>query len=103
MTTFDDRRRSFEAKYQHDQDERFRSVVRRDRMLGLWAAELMGMSGEAADHYAREVVAANLEQTGEDDVAGKVLADLRSRGIPVSDDQLRRQMARLLALAQKGA
>lgn len=98
MTTFDDREHAFEAKYAHDEEMNFRAVARRNKLLGLWAAELMGKTGEAAAAYALEVVKADFEEAGHEDVVRKVKADL---GDLASEDEIRARMETLLALAKE--
>jgi len=80
MAGFDDREKGFEAKYRLDEETRFRVRARRNKLLGLWLAKAFGLTGEAADGYAKEVVAADLERPGDDDVIEKVMADIRTRG-----------------------
>ena len=99
MTTFDDREKAFEAKYALDQEQEFKAIARRNRMLGLWAAEKMGLSSESADQYAAAVVRADFEQPGDEDVFRKVRADFDAAGVDQSDHQLRRRMDELLAVA----
>jgi len=98
MTTFDDREQAFEKKYAHDAEMQFKAEARRDKLLGLWAAELMGMEGEAAEDYAKSVVIADLEEAGDEDVYRKVSGDMEAKG--VSTDGLRAKMAELLAEAK---
>ena len=76
MSTFDDRENAFENKYAHDQEMQFRAEARRNKLLGLWAAELLGKTGADADAYAREVVKADFEEAGHEDVVRKVAGDL---------------------------
>ena len=100
MTTFEEREKGFEAKFLHDQELQFRIMNRRNRLLGLWAAEMMGFAGMDAQSYAGDVVAADLERPGDDDVHDKVHADLRTHGIDLSDHRLRRKMNALIAVAR---
>src|SRR3546814_19526122 len=82
MATFSDREKAFEDKYKHDQDLQFRTMVRRNKLLGLWVAqELLGLEGDAAETYAKEVVASDFEQPGHDDVVRKIMADLEATGV----------------------
>lgn len=81
MTTFDDRERGFEQKFAHDADLQFRVTARRNKLLGLWAAERLGLSGDAATSYAGEVVAADFDRPGDGDVIAKVTADLAGMGV----------------------
>lgn len=101
MTTFDEREKAFEAKYKHDQDLRFKVTVRRNRLLGLWAAGKMGLSGEAAEIYAKSVVAADFEKPGDQDVVDKVIKDLGAKGVAVDAHQLAREIERLSAMAKE--
>ncbi|MBM3597197.1 MAG: DUF1476 domain-containing protein [Alphaproteobacteria bacterium] len=100
MTTFDDREKAFEAKFKRDQELQFKVNARRNKLLGLWAAEQMGLKGDAAEAYAKEVVAADFQKVGDDDVAGKVLKDLTAKGVKTDDRHIRREMDRLLADAK---
>ncbi|HUU67848.1 MAG TPA: DUF1476 domain-containing protein [Methyloceanibacter sp.] len=99
MTSFDEREKSFERKFALDEELRFKSTARRNKLLGLWAAEKMGLSGDDAQAYAREVVKADLEEPGEEDVFRKIRADFDAKGIDQSDHQIRHAMAELLAEA----
>ena len=102
MATFNDREKAFEDKFKHDQDLQFRTMVRRNKMLGLWVArELLGLEGDAAETYAKEVVASDFEQPGDDDVLHKILADLQSKGVDFSEHRLRHRMDELLAEAKQ--
>ena len=100
MTTFDDREKAFERKFAHDTEMQFKAEARRNKLLGLWAAEQMGLSGEAADAYARSVVLADLKEKGDEDVFRKVKDDLEAKGVSVVDDDLRKRMRDLLAQAK---
>ncbi len=97
MTTFDKREEGFEKKFAIDADQKFKAEARRNKLLGLWAAEKLGLSGEAANTYAREVVAADFE--GGRDVAGKVMCDLAAKGVDVPEAELRAKMDELMAQA----
>ena len=97
MTTFDDREHAFEAKFAHDADMQFRAEARRNKLLGLWAAELMGKSGDDAAAYALEVVNADFEEAGYEDVIRKVTADLAGKA---SADQVRAKLGELLSVAK---
>jgi hypothetical protein len=99
MNQFDDRKNAFEKKFAHDEELRFKSNARRNRMLGMWAAEKLGITGEDAQVYARSVVKADFEEAGDEDVFRKVRADLDAAGIAQSDHQIRRTMEELLAEA----
>lgn len=101
MTSMDDREKAFENKYAHDQALEFKAVARRNKLLGLWAAELMGIEGEAAANYAKEVVKADFEEAGHEDVYRKVKGDLDAKGVDISEHLIRKQMDDLLATARQ--
>lgn len=90
MTTFDDRERAFEAKYARDEDMAFRVIARRNRLIGQWAAEKMGLTPEETDAYAKAVVQADFEEAGDEDVIRKVLGDLLGAGVEIEDATVRR-------------
>ena len=98
MTTFDDRENAFENKFAHDADMQFRAEARRNKLLGLWAAGLMGKSGDDAAAYAKEVVAADFEEAGDEDVFRKISADL---GDKADAGAIRLQMAALMVEAKR--
>jgi hypothetical protein len=89
---FKDREKGFERKYELDQEQRFRVQSRRDKLFGLWAAGKLGKSGEAAEAYAKEVVAANFDKPGDDDMIAKVTKDLQAAHVAVTDKELRSQL-----------
>jgi hypothetical protein len=100
MKSFSDREKGFEAEFKRNQELLFRVTARRNRLFGLWAAGKMGVpSGEAADAYAKSVVAADLEAPGDADVIEKVRADLAEKGVTVTEAELRTELARLAAEA----
>jgi hypothetical protein len=99
MTTFDKREEGFEKKFAHDEELRFKANARRNKLLGLWAAEKMGVSGAEADAYAKEVVVADFEEAGDEDVFRKVRKDFDAKGIAQSDQDIRRTMTDLMAAA----
>jgi hypothetical protein len=99
MTTFDKREEGFEKKFAHDEELRFKANARRNKLLGLWAAEKLGVSGDAANVYAKEVVMADFEEAGEEDVFKKVRKDLDAKGVTLSDQDLRRAMVDLMEKA----
>ena len=99
MTTFDKREEGFEKKFVHDEELRFKATARRNKMLGLWAAEKLGLSGPSAESYAKDVVASDLEEAGDHDVFRKVRKDFDAKGINASDDEIRQIMNELLAKA----
>jgi Uncharacterized conserved protein len=100
MTTFDRREEDFENKFAHDEELRFKAMVRRNRLLGLWAAEKLGLSGEAAEDYAAAVVKADFREKGDGDVFRKVREDFDTAKVEQSDHQIRRTMEELLAEAE---
>lgn len=97
MTTFDKREEGFEKKFAHDEELRFKAMARRNKLLGLWAAGLLGKSSAEADAYAKEVVMSDFEKPGDDDVLHKLAKDLAAKG--VSEQQIRAQMNEMLAQA----
>jgi hypothetical protein len=97
MTTFDDRESAFENKFAHDAEMQFKAEARRNKLLGLWAAGLMGLEGDAAEAYAREVVKADFEEAGDEDVYRKVAGDL---GDKADETTIRSQMVALMAEAK---
>ena len=99
MTTFDKREEGFEKKFAHDEELRFKAMARRNRLLGEWAAEKLGLSGDEAAAYAKTVVMADFEEPGEEDVFRKVRADFDAKGVDQSDHQIRRTMDELMATA----
>src|SRR6478735_3142064 len=99
MTTFDKREEGFEKKFAHDEELRFKATARRNKLLGLWAAEKLGKAGADADAYAKEVVRADFEEAGDNDVFRKVRADFDSAGVAQSDQQIRVAMDELMAIA----
>lgn len=101
MTTFNDREKDFEAKFRHDEELKFKVEVRRNKLLGLWAAELLGMSGADAAAYARAVVEVDFEEVGDEDVFRKVFADFQEKGVDISEHQLRKRMTELMAVAKE--
>ena len=101
MTTFSDREKAFEDKYKHDQELQFKVEARRNKLLGLWAAELMGRSGGDADSYAKEVVSADFEEPGDADVVRKVLGDFEEQGVEMSEHRLRKKMDELMQVAKE--
>ncbi|MFP7572137.1 DUF1476 domain-containing protein [Marivita sp. S2033] len=97
MSTFDDRESAFENKYAHDAEMQFKAEARRNKLLGLWAADLLGKTGDAANEYAKDVVKADFEEAGHEDVVRKVSGDL---GGKASDDEIRAKMAELMVVAK---
>ncbi|NNE22611.1 MAG: DUF1476 domain-containing protein [Rhizobiales bacterium] len=101
MNTFDKREEGFERKFAHDEELEFKANARRNKLLGLWAAELMDISGDEATAYAKEVVKSDFEEAGDDDVFRKVRGDFDAKGVDQSDHQLRRKMDELMATAKQ--
>lgn len=101
MNTFKDREKTYEAKYAHDQETNFKINARRNRLLGQWAAGLLGLSGAAADDYAKEVVQSDFKTSGEEDVVAKVMADFRAKGVAMAESRLRIEMRNLLDEARR--
>lgn len=99
MTTFDKRKDAYETKFAHDAELRFKAEARRNKLLGLWAAAEMGMTGNDADAYAKEVVRSDFEEAGDEDVVRKVLADFNASRVPHTDVEIRNKMAEFLAVA----
>ena len=99
MTTFDKREEAFEQKFAHDEETRFKAHARRNRLVGLWAAQKLGLDGAAADTYAAEVVTADLDHPDSDAVARKLRQDFDAKGVAQSDHQIQRTMEELLAKA----
>ncbi|HEX4297228.1 MAG TPA: DUF1476 domain-containing protein [Devosia sp.] len=100
MAQFDDREKAQEAKFAHDSDLQFKATARRNRLLGLWAAEHMGLSADHAKTYAASVVDADFAEPGDEDVFRKVSGDLKANGASVSDDMIRARMAELTLTAR---
>jgi hypothetical protein len=99
MTTFDEREKAYERKFAHDEELRFKSIVRRNRLFGLWAAEKLGLTGADADFYAKSVVKADFEQPGDEDVLRKLRADFAAKGIAIADSELNRVLSEKLGEA----
>ncbi|MCK5549117.1 MAG: DUF1476 domain-containing protein [Hyphomicrobiaceae bacterium] len=96
MTSFDDREKAYEKKFAHDAELEFKASARRNKLLGVWAAEKMGMTGDDVEHYAKGVVLADLEEPGDEDVFRKVRGDFDDASIDQSDHQIRRTMEELM-------
>lgn len=98
-TTFDKREDGFEKKFAHDEELKFKASARRNKLLGMWAAEKMGLTGAQAEAYAKEVVMADFEETGDQDVFRKIRKDLDGKKVTLSDQDIRRAMDELMAQA----
>lgn len=101
MTTFEDREQAYEAKFALDQEQEFKAIARRNKLLGLWAAEKMELSAESAEQYAAAVVRADFEQPGEEDVFRKITGDFKGAGLNVSEGEVRSKMDELAAAARE--
>jgi hypothetical protein len=99
MAGLDDRKRAYENKFARDEELRFKATARRNRLLGMWAAEKLGRTGDEADAYAREVVRADFEEAGDHDVFRKIRRDFDEAGVDQSDHQIRRTMDELMVAA----
>jgi hypothetical protein len=99
MTTFDKREDAFEKQFAHDEELKFKAVARRNKMLGLWAAEKLGLTGAEADSYALSVVMTEFEESGDHDVSRKIRKDFDAKGVVQSDHQISRTMTELMARA----
>jgi hypothetical protein len=99
MSTLDKRGDAYENKFALDEEQRFKAEARRNKLLGLWTAEQLGLSGDEAASYARDVVAADFEEAGDGDVLRKVMGDLTARGVSVTEPAIRAKMHELMATA----
>src|SRR5206468_9293496 len=99
MSSFDKREEGFEKKFAHDQELRFKANARRNKLLGLWAAEKLGMSGADADAYAKAVVMADFDEPGDGDVFKKIRKDFDAKAVGQSDQQIRQTMDELMVKA----
>jgi hypothetical protein len=99
MNSFDKRQEGFEKKFALDEEQRFKAMARRNRLLGLWVADKLGISGDAATAYAKEVVAADFELPGDTDVVDKVMRDLTAKGVALTEQQVRAEIDVLMAQA----
>ena len=99
MTTFDKREEGFEKKFALDEEQKFKAEARRNKLLGLWAAEKLGLSGDAATAYSKEVVAADFEEAGDRDVQNKVVKDFAAKGVAIAAPEVRVKMDELMAQA----
>ena len=100
MSGFNKRKQDAENRFKHDQELEFKANARRNKLLGLWAAEQMGISGEAADAYAKDVVVSDFDRPGDEDVLEKVLKDLTDKGLDMPSSKLRKEMDRLMEIAR---
>lgn len=101
MATFDEREKGFENKFTHDEEFKFKATARRNKLLGLWAADLLGLNEAEAQAYAQEVVKSDFERVGDDDVLEKVFGDLQAKGVDASEHIVRKHMDELLTEAMQ--
>ncbi len=101
MSGLDDLKKANESKFQHDADLAFKIEARRNKLLGLWVAEKLGLAGDEAAAYAKEVVVADLAEAGEEDVIRKILADVQARNVDLSEHRIRAKMAELAPIADQ--
>ncbi len=101
MSQFEDREKGFEAKFRRDKEREFKVTARRNKLLGLWAAEKMGLEEDDAEAYAKEIVIADFTEPGDDDVIQRVLADMHARGVDVSEHMLQAELARQHEIASE--
>lgn len=99
MSNLRERQESFERKFAHDEELKFKAMSRRNKLLGLWAAEKLGKTGDEADAYAKEVIRADFEEAGDEDVFRKVRKDFDAAGVTETDDAIRQKMIELLGEA----
>lgn len=99
MTQFDDRKRGEEARFSLDQESLFKATARRNKLLGLWAADLLGLSGDEAEAYAKTVVMSDLEEPGDEDVIRKVVGDFDAKGVSKSREDIVEQLSALMLVA----
>jgi hypothetical protein len=101
MTTFDEREKSYERQFQHDQELAFKAKARRNKLFGLWAAERLGLAGDASEAYARAIVAADFEKPGDADIIDKVIADFAKGGVKLDAARVRVELERCAADAKR--
>ncbi|HTN63308.1 MAG TPA: DUF1476 domain-containing protein [Devosia sp.] len=101
MSGFEDRKKGQEAKFAFDAEKRFKAEARRNKLLGIWVAELLSLTGDNATAYAAEVVAADFEEAGDEDVFRKVSGDLKAKNIAIGEDVIRQKMQQLTATANQ--
>ena len=99
MSSFDKREEGFEKKYALDEEQKFKAEARRNRLLGMWAAEKLGITGDAATAYAKEVVASDFEEAGDGDVLRKVIGDFKAKSVALTEQELRAKMDELMGTA----
>ncbi|MEZ5690993.1 MAG: DUF1476 domain-containing protein [Rickettsiales bacterium] len=100
MSNFQDREKAFENKFAHDKEMNFKAIAKRNKLLGLWAAEKLGKTGQDADEYAKEVVIADFEEVGDNDVINKIIRDFTSARVTASENEIISKMSELLPVAK---
>lgn len=100
MSTFDEREKAFENKYKHDQELLFKIYARRAKLAGLWAAEHLGLTGQEAETYAKQIVAVDFEEPGHDDIVRKLLSDFEAKGVDISRHRIEKELEQLLTVAK---
>ncbi|MFQ5785331.1 MAG: DUF1476 domain-containing protein [Alphaproteobacteria bacterium] len=101
MTTFDKRKDEAETRFKHEEELKFKATARRNKLFGLWVAEQIGLTGDSAESYAREVVVADFDRPGDDDVVEKVMKDLADNAVDIPENRLRKEMDRFMAIARE--
>lgn len=101
MNEFEKRDQAFENKFAHDQELEFKATVRRDKNIALWAAEKLGKSAEDTEKYIPELIEANMQKAGDEDLLEKIMADFSKAGVEIAESEVRREMARLLDVARE--
>ena len=101
MSTFEDREQAFENKFKYDQDLQFKIASRRARLIGLWAAEHLGITGDKADAYARELISADLDEPGHADILRKLQEDFKNKGIDISEHRITKELERQWEIARR--
>ena len=101
MSGFKKRKQDAENRFKHDQEIEFKAGVRRNKLLGLWAAEQLGISGDAAEDYAKEVIESDFDRPGDEDVLEKVLKDFTDKGVDMTSSKLRKEMDSLMNVARE--
>jgi hypothetical protein len=99
MTTFDEREHAYEAKFAHDAELRFRAKARRDKAIGVWASAQLGLSGAAAEDYAKEILRSDLNQPDDESLIQKLLGDFRAKGVALEEPALKKKLVALMAEA----
>jgi hypothetical protein len=101
MSKFNEREKAFEEKYRREQEKKFKIIARRNKLFGLWAAEKMGLEADEAKAYAKEIITADFQEPGSEDVLQRVLTDLQAKGIEISKHLLQRELERLYDVASR--